>query len=282
MANYGTPLDLYNAYRNLNVLPFDSYMQLGLDVHEYRNNSLGGDYSTAAGTQVYNKLLEKVKAYGQKLSSTNYRIYYPLMKRSERKKNPDALVTDYIDVDAGFPLYNVFCGKGSPEYMKVAIKLAIAFGLVEGTVSAIQSFCDKNIGIDCSGFASNYWGFDAKTACNMPAAKMAPANKRVKTLEEVRTGTAIVFKNGKHVAVVDKILQRDQNPGKQIHAVNCMVAESTADKMVEGGPMDGLNYTEYVLLLAGKKTDPTMFHILRPLNKAKAGIYGVDVYLANW
>lgn len=283
MASYVAPLNLYSAYRSINVLPFGSFMQLGLDVHEYRNNELGGGYSTAAGTKVYFKLKELITQYGEKVSPTTYWIYYPLMKWSDRKKNMGTPIEDYMIVDSGFPLYNVFCGKGSPEDIAAAVKLAVAFGLVEGNVAAMQKFCDENIGIDCSGFASNYFGLDAKSVCNLGAAKMAPADKRVKKLEEVRAGTAIVFKSGKHVALVDKVTQKDSDPTAGVYALNCMVAESTADKMVEGGPADGLNYTEYVLLVTNAKNDPTLFKIMRPLHGAKnGGYYGVDVYLANW
>lgn len=289
MASYATPLDLYSAYRNLNVLPFDSFMQLGIDVHEYRNNELGGPYSTVAGTAMYHKMVEKIKLYGERFNSTCYSVYFPLMKWSDRKKDPGASISDYIDIDTQWPLYSVFCGKGSPEDIAAALKLAVVFGFAEGNVASLQKFCDVNIGIDCSGFASNYFGFNAKAACGTGASSMAPPDKRLKRLEDVRTGTAIVFKNGKHVAVVDKIIQTDRSPEAGVYALNCMVAESTADRMVEGGPEDGLNYTEYVLLVQydAKKSlannDLTLFKIMRPLAGAKnGGYYGVDVRLANW
>lgn len=282
MVSIGTPHALYNAYRSLKIQPFGGHMLLGIDIHEYRNNELGGDFSTAEGTKVYFKLKDLVAKYGEKISSTKYWIYYPLMKTSDRKKSPGTAISDYMEVETGYPLYNVFCGKGSPENISKAIKLAIAFGLVEDNVAAIQKFCDRNIGIDCSGFASNFFGLDAKSACSLGASKMAPIDKRVRRLEEVRPGTAIVFKSGKHVALVDRILQTDRTPETGIYALNCMVAESTADQMVEGGPSDGLNYTEYVLLVTNAKNDPTLFKILRPLKSSKAGVYGVDVYLANW
>ncbi|MBP6004612.1 MAG: hypothetical protein KA746_14350 [Pyrinomonadaceae bacterium] len=49
-----------------------------------------------------------------------------------------------------------------------------------------------------------------------------------------------------------------------------------------GRPADGLNYTDYVLLVHNNKYDPTIFKILRPLSKGKHGFYDVEVFLANW
>ncbi|HLA95853.1 MAG TPA: hypothetical protein VK612_09045 [Pyrinomonadaceae bacterium] len=257
-------------------------MLLGLDVHEYRNNELGAGYSTAAGLVAYEKLKGKIKSYGDKIGLDKYWVYYPLHTAGERKKDPGQAITDYLEINIGFPLYNVFVGKGSPDNIAKAVQLAVAFGLIEGTLSAMQKYCDANIGIDCSGFASNYFGLDSKAICNLGASKMAPPDKRVSKLEDVRAGTAIVFKSGKHVALVDEIRQIDRTDNGIFYAMNCMVAESTADKMVEGGPDDGLNYTEYVLLVTNNKADPSLFKILRPLHKASTGIYGVDVHLANW
>jgi hypothetical protein len=184
-------------------------------------------------------------------------------------------------IDAGFPLYNVFVGKGSPKEIADALKLSVAFGHVEPTLHSMQKYCDKNIGVDCSGFAANYFGLTAKEICNTGASKMAPMAKRVRRLEDVRVGTAIVFTNGQHVALVDSITNTDKTNGIT-YSIDCKVAESTGDKMVEGGPADGLNYTDYVLLFENNKYDPTIFKILRPLSGAKNGFYGKDVHLANW
>jgi hypothetical protein len=281
MASIGTPYDLYKAYRNLNVRLFGDHIILAIDVHEYRNNELGGDFSTVAAVAEYNRLKAKVQSHGTRVGNGLYELYYPLMKNSERKKNPQAPISDYMLIDVGFPLYNVFVGKGSPKQIADALKLAVAFVHITGTLHAMQDYCDKYIGLDCSGFASNFFGLSPKEVCNMGAGKMAPVAKRVRRLEDVRVGTAIVFKSGKHVSVVDQISNVDRT-GNTAYAIDCKVAESTADQMVQGGPSDGLNYTDYVLLVENNKYDPTIFKILRPLAGNKNGFYGVDVHLANW
>lgn len=281
MASVGTPFALYSAYRNINVCLLGHQIILAIDIHEYRNNELGGDSSTAAGLTEYFKLKDKIKAYGNRLGKDLYEIYYPLVKTKDRQKNPQTAITDYMLIDVWFPLYNVFVGKGSPKEIADALKLAAAFGHVEPTLHSMQQYCDKNIGIDCSGFASNYFGLTPAEICNTGASKMAPMAKRVRRLEDVRIGTAIVFTNGQHVALVDSITNTDKT-NNIAYSIDCKVAESTADQMVEGGPSDGLNYTDYVLLFENNKYDATIFRILRPLAAAKNGFKGKVVHLANW
>lgn len=252
MASFGTPLDLYSTYRNIKVCLLGRQFVLAIDVHEYRNNELAGSYSTAAGVEEFFKLKEKIKVYGNSLGHNLYEIYYPLLKSSDRKKNPQTAIDDFMLIDVGLPLYNPFVGKGSPKEIADVLKLAVAFGFVEPVIHAMQKYCDKNIGIDCSGFAANYFGLTPKEICNTGAGVMAPESKRIGRLEEVRVGTAIVFKSGKHVALVDRITNIDKTNGIA-YSLDCKVAESTADQMVEGGPSDGLNYTDYTLLVENKK-----------------------------
>ena len=205
MASVGTPLALYSTYRNIKVCLLGHQIILAIDVHEYRNNELGGSYSTAAGVAEFFKLKEKIKVYGNSLGHNLYEIYYPLLKAKDRKKNPQTAIDDFMLIDIGLPLYNVFVGKGSPKEIADVLKLAVAFGFVEPGFRSMQTYCDKNIGIDCSGFAANYFGLTPKEICNTGASRMAPTAKRITRLEDVRVGTAIVFKSGQHVALVDQI-----------------------------------------------------------------------------
>jgi hypothetical protein len=281
MASVGTPYDLYSAYRNLNVRLLGHQFILSIDVHEYRNNKEKGDIGTKDGVAEYTKLYEKISKYGYRKGNNLYEIYYPIMTVAERNKNPQAPISDYMTIDAGWPFYNVFVGKGSPKEIADAIKIAVAFGHVEPTLLSIQAYCDRNIGLDCSGFASNFFGLSAAETVKTGASVMAPRSKRLTKLDDVRCGTAIVFKSGIHVALVDTITNTDRTSGIT-YSIDCKVAESTADKMVEGGPSDGLNYTDYVLLFENNKYDPTLFKILRPYTKSQHGFYGVDVWLANW
>ena len=280
MGSLGTPYALYSTYRNLKVCLLGQQIILAIDVHEYRNNEEDGDSSTAAGKAEYEKLKKKIRIYGHRIGMGLYEIYYPIMSVADRKKKSDTPISDYMTIDVNWPLYNVFVGKGSPKEIADAIKIAVALDMPNPLLS-IQAYCDKNIGIDCSGFASIFFGLNAEEAVKTGASVMAPRNKRISKLEDVRCGTAIVFTNGKHVALVDSITNIDRTNGIA-YSIDCKVAESTVDKMLHGGPTDGLNYTDYVLLVENNKYDPTIFKILRPFAKAQHGFYDKPVWLANW
>lgn len=267
-----TPYELYFEYRNLNVMLSDWRMVYGIDVHEYRNAELGNDFSVSAGMEEFGKLKNKIVEYGERLGDKIYKIEYPILSKKERQKTP--YVPIWVEYVKTFPdLMGVYNGKGSPALIKQALRLSVAFGLVKGNVPDIQRYCDKNIGIDCSGFAGNFLGGDY----TYRGASQFAATGKLSRLEDVRPGTVIVWKSGTHVAVIDKITNTESTSG-MIYSVDCMVAESTGDKMVEGGPDDGLNYTEYSLLFDGAGN---VFKILRSLARAKAGIYDVKVHLAN-
>jgi hypothetical protein len=45
-----------------------------------------------------------------------------------------------------------FLGKACPWEIQETIQLASLFGLVD------ESYCEKNLGVDCGGFVANYWG----------------------------------------------------------------------------------------------------------------------------
>ena len=48
-------------------------------------------------------------------------------------------------------------GKGSPEDYRLALEWAVRSGKVQDPApGTIQGFCDQRLGIDCSGFATNY------------------------------------------------------------------------------------------------------------------------------
>lgn len=54
-------------------------------------------------------------------------------------------------------ILNAAMGKGSPRDYELALEWAAASGKVPNpTQAAIQAFCDERLGIDCSGFVTNY------------------------------------------------------------------------------------------------------------------------------
>lgn len=268
-----TPFSLFCDYRNLDVTLIDGITIYGIDIHEYRNYELKGGLGCEAGEEAYKKLKAKVIKYGLNYSSNLYEMNYPI----ENHPHTDNAVIPYDHVKIWPDLMRPYVGKGSPDEIRLALRLAVGFGLVKGTKAAIQDYCDKYIGLDCSGFAGNYLG---NGLTGKPAAEFAPVGSRLSHLERVKSGTAIVWKNGKHVALVDQVVRYTRTTNGMMDSVDCYVAESTGDQMVHGGPKDGLNYTLYTLLPGGQMgTDK--FKVMRSLAAAKKDYYYVDVYLAN-
>lgn len=267
----GTPKSLYDNYRNLDVTLIDGVTIYGIDIHEYRNNELDGGLGCGEGNKAYETLKQKVVKHGIKYSSQLYELNYPI----ENYPKTENAVIPYDYVIKWPDLIRPYVGKGSPDEIRLALRLAVGFGLVKDTKAAIQDYCDKYIGLDCSGFAGNYLG---NGLTGKKALEFAPPGTRLGYLERVKSGTAIVWQNGKHVALVDEVVNYTRGTNGYMDSVECFVAESTGDQMIAGGPKDGLNYTKYKILYINRGEK---FQVVRSLAAAKKDYYYVDVFLAN-
>ncbi len=98
-------------------------------------------------------------------------------------------------------LKRVYSGKGAPDEIQDALWLASLCGLVDG--SSLNTYADKNLGIDCGGFVANYWGLGHPTlsSYNPPGATgflprtfwgMFP-NLRRRRPSEIRVDDAAIF-----------------------------------------------------------------------------------------
>lgn len=140
-------------------------------------------------------------------------------------------------------LARVFAGWGDPLEIAQVLRLAYWCGAV--TLSSMQFFCDQYIGLDCSGFAGNYFGGRLR-GCN-PSDYLG--FNQVTSLDQVRQGNAIVWHGGTigHVAVIDFVdpLGATSSP---LERLRCWVAESTGSQL--GPDFDsrgGLTYSDYIL-----------------------------------
>ena len=181
------------------------------------------------------------------------------------------------------------------------------FGLVANTVSAMNAYCTKYCGLDCSGFVGNFLqemgsrSFGPETL----ATGFAPVGSRRRSLDDINALDVICWKSTDHVAIIDRIItattkvsdnrvlstghrqfdMEDQGGGyrtgriatpyaTRVTEVRCMVAESSAARLLPGDPhTDGLNYTEYTI----KSVDGDVF-------KAQRGLGGPmiwDVYISK-
>jgi hypothetical protein len=100
----------------------------------------------------------------------------------------------------------VFAGKGSPDQIRTAVWLASHYSRTNrGTVAA---YCNRFVGLDCNGFASNFWGIDPETEI-----ADYDVNRRTR-LADVETGDVLIHydnKTGKaaHLAVIDTATVKD-------------------------------------------------------------------------
>jgi hypothetical protein len=237
-----TPHELYQTYRNLNVDLPDGRTIFGLDIHKYRINTPDGGpvIGTVDGLSAYHDLLAKVAKSGVKRTSK----LYSLDVTDDAATQSCSLFRkiEWIDTTA---LQRPFVGKGSPEEIRQALRLAVFFKLVGSTKSELQSYCDKNIGLDCSGFAGNLYEGDWR---DKSANYFRDNGIEVKRLEDVRANDAICWVNDNHIVVIDRVYPANKCLTKGDPVIQCMAAESTAAQMLRDGPMNGLSYTEYSFL----------------------------------
>jgi hypothetical protein len=266
-----TPGELYNDYRDLHVDLLEGRFLMGIDVHEYRNHSLDGEFSTAHGVEAYSELVKKIQKHCKKIGQGKYRFVHA----ESTLKNGYVLTYAKVDVITTWPdLMRPYIGKGTPDDIRMVLRLAVHYDLLTPTISEVQKYCDRNIGIDCSGFASAYYGGQWM---GKGASYYRDNAVKLTKLEDVRPGDAIVWQNGVHIAVIDRITSEEKTSGI-IYSLGCSVAESTGDRMVTDGPSDGLNYTEYYLLFDG----PGKFKAMRSLvKKNEDSFYSPKVYVMH-
>jgi hypothetical protein len=282
------PYDYFREYRNLDVRLVNGTVLSGIDVHEYRNakdvfnplntdadmsndvDEMGADFDAGPGwTNGWGPLRSKIAKHGVKLGRDRYQVKFPL----PTKENPNPAVRfDQIIYIA--ELARVYTGKGTPYLIAQALQLAEAFGLVQPTVAAMQTYGDNYVGLDCNGFVGNYLRARGCTVAGpeTPAFPYAfvPPNWRLKKLEDVKAESVLVWKNAGHVAIVDRI------SGIQYNGVlPAAVCESTGARAVPSDVhTDGLNYTVYEIHPPGKDG---VFKVKRGLG----GAFLNDVYIGN-
>jgi hypothetical protein len=272
-----TIIGLHDEYRDLYVTLTNGQTLFGIDVHEYRNHELAGEFSTAAGVTEYDRLRKIIEKRCQRVAKGKYR-FVEAQKTTEsngwsRTVYEGQILTTWPD------LMRPFIGKGTPDDIRWAIRLAVHYDLLEASVSSIQKYCDANIGIDCSGFASAYYGGNWMGKGATHFRDNAP---KITRIEDIKPGDAIVWQSGVHIALIDKIVEVHRE-GSLVYALTCMAAESTANRMLAGGPSDGLNYSEYCILFERPgKVGPGNFKALRSLvQKGQDSSYQVNIFVVR-
>ncbi len=172
-----SPDDYVSTYLNLTAFLSDG-SSVRVQIKNYLQSGLG-DQSTRA-QQAQQALAAKLEG--------------------ELKKQPaDAL--EIGGYEYSWPsIRRVFMGKGAPDEIQDVLWLAHRYKLV--TSSTIQTYCDKNLGVDCGGFVANLWaighpvgarvengwaGFKPRTFWGLDR------SKRRMSASDIAIGDAIIF-----------------------------------------------------------------------------------------
>jgi hypothetical protein len=234
-----TPVQYEQNYRNLSVKLDDGTVYY-VDVHKYKNNAstTPGHETKTAQREAKDPLIAKLWAAAREEAGV--------------KKLPDKFkVTvqgEVVDVHA---VIRAFLGKGSPEDIALALRLAVRYDLVAAATNKLQAYCDKYIGVDCSGFVANYAddqlgkGFDVS---NTKSTSFAPAATRRAEVDAIAANDAIVWATTNHVAIIDSLdeeriaWERRKSADPKLSSLVCTVVESNGRR--------GLGHCPYTVLSA--------------------------------
>lgn len=150
-------------------------------------------------------------------------------------------------------------GKGAPRDYELALEWAVRSGHVANpTQAALQTYADEHLGIDCSGFATNYLIANQKrtgsTAVqrNTGAASYYQASAAVNDPARIAQGDLLVWMTGNavktdpgHIAVVESYVAQSR-PGGNMRVVEATGASGATPKL-----LDSMYTVEQIIPKAG-------------------------------
>jgi hypothetical protein len=126
------------------------------------------------------------------------------------------------------------------------------------TQATLQTFCDEHLGIDCSGFVTNYLvacgkkAYASATLRNTSAASYFVAAKAVNDSAQIRSGDLLVWMDGNavksnpgHVAVIESYVPQSTVGG------NMRVVEATGASGANPKLLDSLYEVERIIPKGG-------------------------------
>lgn len=180
-------------------------------------------------------------------------------------------------------ILNAAMGKGSPRDYELALEWAAASGKIANpTQAAVQAFADNRLGIDCSGFVTNYLVASGKkpnspaTVRNTNAASYFSAARAVNDPSGVRQGDLLVWMSGNsvkrspgHIAVVDSYVPQSRAGG------NMRVVEATGAAGANPKLLDSMYTVEQIIDKGGRV--PCMILVVK-----RHGRSGSRVAVMRW
>ena len=138
-------------------------------------------------------------------------------------------------------------GKGAPADYALALEWAVRSGKIKDpNAITVQAYCDSHLGIDCSGFATNFLVATGKRTYssdllrNTSAASYFTAGMQINDPALVKQGDLLVFMSGNvvmtnpagHVAVVESYVPQSR-PGGNMRVVEATGADGANPKLVD-------------------------------------------------
>ena len=150
-------------------------------------------------------------------------------------------------------------GKGAPQDYELALEWAVRSNRLPAvTQMSLQTYCDDHLGIDCSGFVTNYLvacgkkTYSAQTLRNTGAASYFNAAQAVNDPSQVRAGDLLVWMDGNqvkrnpgHIAVVESYVPQSRVGG------NMRVVEATGASGASPKLLDSMYAVEQIIPKAG-------------------------------
>lgn len=160
-------------------------------------------------------------------------------------------------------------GKGAPQDYELALEWAVRSGKIPNvTQGSIQTYCDDHLGIDCSGFVTNYLvacgkkTYSSHTMRNTGAASYFRAASAVNDSTQIRQGDLLVWMSGNsvktspgHIAVVDSYVAQCRVGG------NMRVVEATGASGANPKLLDSMYTVEQILPKGGSR--PAMILVVK-------------------
>ena len=160
-------------------------------------------------------------------------------------------------------------GKGAPEDYEAALEWAARSKKIPTVTQAtLQKYLDEHLGIDCSGFVTNYLvavgkkTYSAATVRNTGAVSYFNAARAVNDLSQVRPGDLLVWMDGNsvksnpgHVAVVQSYVPQSMVGG------NMRVVEATGAAGANPKLLDSMYVVEQIIPKGGAV--PTMILLVK-------------------
>lgn len=150
-------------------------------------------------------------------------------------------------------------GKGAPQDYQLALEWAVRSKQIAAvTQTALQTYCDDHLGIDCSGFVTNYLvacgkkSYSSNVLRNTSAASYFSAANAINDPGRIQQGHLLVWMNGNsvktdpgHVAVVDSYVAQSVDGG------NMRVVEATGASGAQPKLLDSMYTVERIIPKGG-------------------------------